>query len=116
VASKSAKVENIYHSLKVFYQLRYLLLVILLIIPSLGGIAVFGYYALRDWDSLQKAYNHFADLVKAGSNLETLFVAEAQQNIHRINLFADGVWTLLSFIIGAIGLHGVCTIPKKSRG
>ena len=96
--------------------MRYLLLVILIILPSLVGVTIFGYYALIDWDALQKAYNHFVDVAKSSANLETLFVAEAQQNIHRINLFADGVWTMLSVIIGAIGLHGVCTIPKKSRG
>jgi hypothetical protein len=27
--------------------------------------------------------------------------------IHRINVFADGVWTLLSAILAAIGIHGI---------
>ncbi len=31
------------------------------------------------------------------------------QNIHRINLFADGTWFLLAGVIFAIGLHGLCT-------
>ena len=96
--------------------MRYLLLVILLIFPSLVGVTIFGYYALIDWDTLQKAYSHFVNVTKSSANLETLFVAEAQQNIHRINLFADGVWAMLSVIIGAIGLHCICTIPKKSKG
>ena len=80
------------------------------------GVIIFGYYALVDWNALQQAYNYFANVVQGKSDLETLFVAEAQQNIHRINLFADGVWTLLSAIIASIGLHGICTISRKSRG
>jgi hypothetical protein len=96
--------------------LRYLLLILLTILPGVVGIAIFGYYALIDWDALQKAYRYFANVSQGGSSLEVLFVAEAQQNIHRINLFADGVWTLLSAILAAIGLHGICIIPRKTRG
>jgi hypothetical protein len=93
--------------------LRHQLLLVLLILPGLVGIVVFGYYALVDWESLQKAYGYFATASQQQATLETLFVAEAQQNIHRINLFADGTWVLLSAIFGAIGLHGICTIPRK---
>jgi hypothetical protein len=45
--------------------------------------------------------------------MPTLFVAEAQQNIHRINLFADVVWALLGAIVGAIGIHGLCVNQQK---
>lgn len=76
---------------------------------------MFGYYALMDWITLQEAYGYFANTIQAKPSLETLFVAEAQQNIHRINLFADGVWTLLSGILAAIGLHGLCTMPRRPK-
>ncbi len=79
------------------------------------GVIVFGYYALIDWDTLQKAYANFADVAQGQPDLSKLFAAEAQQNIHRINLFADGVWTLQSAILAAIGLHGICTTSKKMR-
>jgi hypothetical protein len=95
--------------------LRHQLLIVSIILPGVLGVIVFGYYALIDWQSLQKAYNYFNTVVQNKASLETLFVAESQQNIHRINLFADGVWTMLSGIIAAIGLHGICTIPPKSR-
>jgi hypothetical protein len=92
------------------------LLLVLVVLPGVLGVMVFGYYALIDWQSLQKAYGYFATVSQNKAGLETLFVAEAQQNIHRVNLFADGVWTLLSGIMGAIGLHGICTMPRKPTG
>lgn len=95
--------------------MRNQLLLVLLVLPGVFGIVGFGYYALIDWQSLQKAYGYFAAVSQSKAGLETLFVAEAQQNIHRINLFADGVWTLLSGIIASIGLHGICTISHRSR-
>ncbi|NJO19564.1 MAG: hypothetical protein HC838_05160, partial [Spirulinaceae cyanobacterium RM2_2_10] len=44
-----------------------------------------------------------------------LFAAEAQQNIHRLNLFAEGVWVLQSATLAAIALHGLCTVPRRRR-
>jgi hypothetical protein len=95
---------------------RHRMLFIFTILPGIAGVMIFGYYALIDWQSLQKAYSYFATVSQNKAALETLFVAEAQQNIHRINLFADGVWTLLSGIIAAIGLHGICTVRHQIRG
>jgi hypothetical protein len=93
--------------------LRHLTLALFVIFPGVAGVIVFGYYALVDWDALQQAYKYFAIAIQNKSNLEILFVAEAQQNIHRINLFADGVWTLLSAILASIGVHGICAIPPR---
>lgn len=89
----------------------------LYVVVCLGtiGVIVFGYYALIDWDALQKAYTKFVDVAQGQPELSTLFAAEAQQNIHRINLFADGVWTLQSAILSAIGIHGICTAPQRAR-
>ena len=95
--------------------MRYLILALLIIVPGTAGVIVFSYYSLVDWAALIEAYKHFEQITQSKASLETLFVAEAQQNIHRINLFADGVWTLLSAIIVSIGIHGLCTIPRRSR-
>jgi hypothetical protein len=46
--------------------------------------------------------------------MPTLFKANAAQMTQRINLFADGTWTLLSGILAAIGLHG-WLISARSR-
>ncbi|MEM8505563.1 MAG: hypothetical protein AAF716_20725 [Cyanobacteria bacterium P01_D01_bin.1] len=85
-----------------------IILLVLVVIPGLTGVFVFGYFALQDWDQLLRDYAYFTALIEQASTLEALFVAEAQQNIHRINLMADGIWTLLSAILAAIGLHGIC--------
>lgn len=102
---------------------RYILSVMLLlatIVPGTAGVAVFGYYALVDWDALQAAYINFSAVVQGSSTFETIFATEAQQNIHRINLFADGVWTLLSAILAAIGwlglyLGSLSSVRKRDR-
>jgi hypothetical protein len=89
------------------------LLGICAVAPGICGIAVFGFYALVDWKELQTAYAHFTSVAQTERNLSVLFVAEAQQNIHRINLFADGVWCLLSALLTAIGLHGLAVTAEK---
>ncbi len=97
---------------KVRYRPRFssgrVILLVLTVIPGLTGVFVFGYFALQDWDQLQREYRYFTALIEQSSTLEALFVAEAQQNVQRINLMADGIWTLLSAILSAIGLHGIC--------
>ena len=89
--------------------MRYIMLALLLVVPGIAGIAIFGHFALIDWDALQETYRAYEAIAQTSSDLPTLFKAEAQQNIHRINLFADGVWTLLSTILAAIGIHGIFT-------
>ncbi|PPT08251.1 hypothetical protein CKA32_005717 [Geitlerinema sp. FC II] len=93
--------------------MRYILPILLAIVPGVAGVCIFGYYAFVDWDALQKAYDRFSEVVATSSDLSLLFVAEAQQNIHRVNLFADGVWTLLSAILAAIGLHTVLMLSRS---
>ena len=63
--------------------MSYRLLILFVILPGLAGIMIFGYFALIDWNTLQQAYNYFDKVVQDKSTLETLFVAEAQQNIHQ---------------------------------
>jgi hypothetical protein len=89
----------------------------LFLVTSLGmlGVVFFGYYSLIDWSALQMAYARFSEVAKTSTDLATLFAAESQQNIHRVNLFAEGVWTLQSAIIAAIGLHGICTGERRIK-
>jgi len=81
---------------------------------GLVGVVIFGYNSLIDWNALLQAYTNFSIIAKNSPDLATLFAAEAQQNIHRINLFAEGVWTLQSAIFAAIGLHGIYTVSESS--
>jgi hypothetical protein len=89
------------------------LLCIFTVLPGLLGVAIFGYYSFVDWAALQAAYKHYAQVVNTSAELQVVFVAESNQNIHRINLFAEGVWTLLSAILAAVGLHGMVGIGQR---
>lgn len=88
-------------------------LFLLMIIPGVAGVVIFGNAALTDWQQLRIDYRAYEDVLRSTDDLSTLFKAEAAQNIQRINLFADGVWTLLSGILGAIGLHGWLSNTKS---
>ena len=92
--------------------MKIVLLIVLMIMPGIAGVAVFGHYAFQDWDQLQLDYAEFKRVVTATSDLSALFKANAAQTIQRINLFADGTWTLLSSILAAIGLHGLLTSDR----
>lgn len=96
-------------------MMRLRLLLLLVVLPGLVGMIVFGGYAWQDWLALQKAYAEFEQAVRETGDLSSLFVAEAKQNMHRINLFAEGVWALLCGVIVAIGLHGLCTGAKADK-
>ncbi|MBX2865338.1 MAG: hypothetical protein KTR27_17445 [Leptolyngbyaceae cyanobacterium MAG.088] len=81
-----------------------------MLMPGVAGVCIFGHYALQDWAGLQLAYQEYKRVIDSSTDMSTLFVAQSQQNIQRINLFADGTWTLLSAIFAAIGLHGICVM------
>ena len=91
-------------------------LAFVVVLPGVVGVVVFAYFALIDWEALQAAYQELELAVEQSADLNILFARATQQNIHRINLFAEGVWTLLSAILVAIGLQGICTGPRRSRG
>jgi hypothetical protein len=80
----------------------------LIAFSGLIGFFIFGYNSIIDWNALQLAYVNFSVISKNSPDITTVFIAEAQQNIHRINLFAEGVWTLQSAILGSVGVHGIC--------
>jgi hypothetical protein len=86
-------------------------LLLLTVIPGILGEVIFGYFALVDWSALQAAYAHYEQIANSSADLRAVFIAESNQNIHRVNLFADGVWTLLSALLMAVGLQGI----KHSR-
>jgi hypothetical protein len=81
-------------------------LFLLIIVPGIAGIIIFGHFAIEDWGQLQEVYSIYKKIVATSSDLPTLFKANASQMIQRINLFADGTWTLLSAILAGIGFHG----------
>lgn len=89
---------------------------LIIIVLGIAGILVLGYYSIIDWSALQDSYSYFSGISQGTSDFTVLFAAEAQQNIHWINLFAEGVWTLQCAILVAIGFHGLCALPKRIGG
>lgn len=93
--------------------MRQYLLLFLIVLPGVCGFVFCIYFALLDWRILQTAQAHWHHVAAHSKDLSVLFVAEANQNIHRINLFADVVWALMGAILAAIGLHGLCVCGAK---
>lgn len=88
--------------------MKRVLLIALIIVGFLGAI-VFGIHALKDWTLLKSSTEIFYKVsVNDKASIQEIFKANAIQNIHRINLFAEVTWCLLSTIIMAIGIHGIC--------
>jgi len=74
-------------------------------------------YVLADWASLIAAYAQFQRLSSSGVDLRALFVADAVQNVHRLNCFAEGLGVLIGLLIAALGLHGLCLLaPRGDKG
>jgi len=46
------------------------------------------------------------------ADLREVFVAWAAQDIHRVNLAADGTWFLLGALLMGLGVHGLCRRPR----
>ena len=88
---------------------------LVLVLPGVLGFVIFGVYAVIDYAALMQAYGEFARAARGGDST-AIFVANASQNIHRINVFAEGVWSLLSALIAAVGIHGLCVMRREEHG
>jgi ABC-type anion transport system duplicated permease subunit len=93
--------------------MRSRLVFVIVVVPGGIGAILFAAYAWQDWIALQRSYQHFETIAQYSTDMSELFIAEAKQNIHRMNLFAEGVWALLSAIYAAIGLVG-CHLPARN--
>lgn len=83
------------------------LLILVVVGPGVLGVLVFGKTALQDWAQLKIAASEYKKAATVSSDLAELFKLNTVQTTQRINLFADGTWTLLSAILAAIGFHGL---------
>lgn len=83
-----------------------------IVLLGVCGVFFFGYHTLQDYALLQRAFASMEALITRDADMKTIFVAEARQNTHRINVFADGTWTLLSAILAASGLNGLAILKR----
>lgn len=75
--------------------------------------AVCTYYSQVDWHQLQQAYAGF--IAAQDSDLKAVFIAQARQDIHRTNVFADVVWALLSAILAVVSAIGLAILKRMDR-
>ena len=96
-------------------NIRQVILLICVVLPGLGISAVSAYYLFPDWTELDKSHRNYQRVAQSpASRQRDLLIAQAAENRHRINCFAEGIGVLLGGVIMAIGIHGLCTLPKKT--
>ncbi len=83
------------------------------LVSGLVFCAVCAYYSLLDWRELRRAYAAFS--AAQNGDLKAVFLADARQNIHRINVFADVVWALLSAILSVMSATGLA-LTRRLEG
>lgn len=86
---------------------RIVLFLVLLVLPALMALMVFGYTAAKDIGRLAQARQGFTGLVTSDGSPTRVYSASAFEDIHRVNAFADGTWALLCAVMLGIGAHGL---------
>lgn len=94
-------------------NIRSVILFLLLVLPGLGASTISAYYLLPEWTALENSHQNFQKVARSPASGERdLLIAQAAENRHRINCFAEGVGVLLGGVIAAIGIHGICIVPR----
>ncbi|QYO62595.1 hypothetical protein [Leptolyngbya sp. 7M] len=94
--------------------MRAVALLVLVVFPGFGFTAVSTYWLWRDWAALTASHQRYMQVATANPTQTDLMIAAAAENRHRINCFAEGVGVLLGSVVWAIGIHGLCTMPRRS--
>lgn len=92
---------------------RTLVLLTLTIAPGLGAVMLSSFFLFPEWAALDKSYQNYAKLAATNASVKDLSIAESAEMRHRLNCFAEGIGVLLGGVIFAIGVHGICTLPKN---
>jgi hypothetical protein len=94
-------------------SLRLWILLLLVVLPGISLSSSSAYYLFPDWAALDASYRNYQKLAASpNATLRDLAIAEAAENRHRINCFAEGIGVLLGGMILSIGVHGICTLPE----
>ena len=92
---------------------RILVLLTFTIAPGLGAVLLSSLFLFPEWAALDRSYQNYAKLAATNASLRELAIAESAEMRHRLNCFAEGIGVLLGGVIVAIGVHGICTLPRN---
>ncbi|HEY9651460.1 MAG TPA: hypothetical protein V6C95_12405 [Coleofasciculaceae cyanobacterium] len=96
-------------------MIRQAILLVLVVLPGFAAATVSTYYLFPEWIALENSHRNFQKVAQSPTSDERdLMIAQAAENRHRINCFAEGVGVLLGGVMAAIGIHGMCTLPKRN--
>jgi len=94
---------------------RILILLFLVVLPGFLASTVCACYLIPEWAALTASYQNYSRVSEsAAAGEREVLIAKTAREIHRINCFAEGVGLLLGGIIGSIGIHGICTLPRET--
>ena len=94
--------------------MRSLILILAVVLPGIAATSLSAYYLIPEWAVLEASYKNYQMVAKSpSSTIRELSIAQAAENRHRINCFAEGVGVLLGGTIAAIGIHGICTQSRR---
>jgi hypothetical protein len=92
---------------------RYLSLLLLVVVPGIMTAMISLFYLFPEWQALDRSYQNYVRIVKSpNSKVQDILIAEAAENRHRINCFAEGIGVLLGIVIISIGVHGICNLNR----
>ncbi len=95
--------------------MRVLVLLLLVILPGVVSASVSAYFLFPDWAALTASVKRYSQLAASPTSTpQDLAIAQAAETRHRLNCFAEGVGVLLGWTIVAVGIHGLCTLPRRS--
>lgn len=94
-------------------NLRVLVLLVLVVFPGATFLGISSFYLIPEWAVLTESYQNYQILSTSGASERDLAIAQAAENRHRLNCFAEGVGVLLGGVMVAIGIHGICTLPQR---
>ena len=87
--------------------MKNLVFLTLLIIPGFTGVLLSGYWGYADFVRLTETERNFQKLVINKANQRELFIAAHRENVHRLNVAAEGVWMGLGLIAVGVGIIGI---------
>jgi hypothetical protein len=90
---------------------RYLSLLLLVVLPGIATTTISLYYMFPEWKALDASFQKYTQVAKSpNSKVQDLSIAQAAENRHRINCFAEGIGAILGLVIVSIGVHGICNL------